>query len=794
MAKKPAYEELEKRVQELEQVEAGLRTAETEMERSQSLLQAALESTADGILVVSMDGSWTSFNQKFIDMWEIPDFIWKAGDDKAALEYIIGVFEAPDEFMSIVGYLYDHPEKESFDTFRVKDGRIFERYSMPQRLGEKIIGRVWSFRDVTRRKLAEEALRESEERFRELAEMLPEVVFETDWDFNLTYANRRAFELFGYSEEDLEEGLNGLDMFIPADRERLEERIARRMRGESSGRTEYQALKKDGSSFPVLFHASSIKSDGELVGLRGIVIDITELKKAEEVLKQEKNRAETYLNIAGVIIMAMDTRGVVTMINRKGCEVLGYDEAEILGKNWFSEFIPERIRREVKPVFKKLINGEVTEFYENPVLTKSGEERLIAWHNTILTNDQGEITGNLSSGEDITQRRQAEEERLILEEQYQQSQKVESLGRLAGGVAHDLNNLLTPILGYSEILMADSEADGKWRKSASEILRAGFRARDLVKQLLAFSRKQTLDYRLVDLSKTVMEFEPLLRRTIREDIEIQVKPSYDISTIMADVGQIEQVIMNLAVNAQDAMKGGGRLTIETSTAELDEKYAATQQGVKQGEYAVLIVSDTGCGMDPGTLKNIFEPFFTTKGEMGTGLGLATVYGIVKQHEGHIQTCSQPGEGTTIEIYLPISREVNPEKNSSGKISSKLKGSETILLVEDDPQVLDFTSIILKRQGYTVLEAESGPEALIVLGNQSEPVDLMLTDVILPGMNGKDLFSRVVEDHPRMKVLFMSGYTDDVIAHHGVLDEGVAFIQKPFASQALSIKLREVLDK
>ena len=794
MAKKPAYEELEKRVQELEQVEAGLRTAETEMERSQSLLQAALESTADGILVVSMDGSWTSFNQKFIDMWEIPDFIWKAGDDKAALEYIIGVFEEPDEFMSIVGYLYDHPEKESFDTFRVKDGRIFERYSMPQRLGEKIIGRVWSFRDVTRRKLAEEALRESEERFRELAEMLPEVVFETDWDFNLTYANRRAFELFGYSEADLEEGLNGLDMFIPADRERLEERIARRMRGESSGRTEYQALKKDGSSFPVLFHASSIKSDGELVGLRGIVIDITELKKAEEVLKQEKNRAETYLNIAGVIILAMDTRGIVTMINRKGCEVLGYDEGEILGKNWFSEFIPERIRREVQPVFKKLINGEVTEFYENPVLTKSGEERLIAWHNTILVNDQGEITGNLSSGEDITLRRQAEEERLILEEQYQQSQKVESLGRLAGGVAHDLNNLLTPILGYSEILMADSEADGKWRKSASEILRAGFRARDLVKQLLAFSRKQTLDYRLVDLSKTVMEFEPLLRRTIREDIEIQVKPSYDISTIMADVGQIEQVIMNLAVNAQDAMKGGGRLTIETSTAELDEKYAATHQGAKQGEYVVLIVSDTGCGMDPGTLKSIFEPFFTTKGEMGTGLGLATVYGIVKQHEGHIQAYSQPGEGTTIEVYLPISREVNPGKNSSGTISAKLKGSETILLVEDDPQVLDFTSIILKRQGYTVLEAESGPEALMVLENQSEPVDLMLTDVILPGMNGKDLFSKVVEDHPRMKVLFMSGYTDDVIAHHGVLDEGVAFIQKPFASQALSIKLREVLDK
>ncbi|MCK5794629.1 MAG: response regulator, partial [Anaerolineales bacterium] len=443
---------------------------------------------------------------------------------------------------------------------------------------------------------------------------------------------------------------------------------------------------------------------------------------------------------------------------------------------------------------KKLLKGEITEFYENPVVTKSGEERLIAWHNTVLTNDKGEGTGNLSSGEDITDRGKAEAERIKLEEQYQQAQKVESLGRLAGGVAHDLNNLLTPILGYSEILLADIDADGKWRKSVNEIMRAGFRARDLVKQLLAFGRKQTLDYRLVDLNKIVMGFEPLLRRTIREDIEIKVSQSYDICTIMVDVGQIEQIIMNLAVNAQDAMTGGGGLTIETATAELDEKYAATHQDARQGEYVVLIVSDTGCGMNKKTLKNIFEPFFTTKGDMGTGLGLATVYGIVKQHDGNIQANSQPGKGTTIEVYLPISREAKTEEKSSGGISGNLKGTETILVVEDDLQVRSFTNIILNRHGYTVLEAGSGPEALTVLEAQAKPVDLMLTDVILPGMNGKDLFARVAEENPRMKVLFMSGYTDDVIAQHGVLDEDVVFIQKPFAGQALAIKLREVLDK
>jgi PAS domain S-box-containing protein len=796
MQKKPTYEELVQRVRELEKVENELRKTSAEISESQSSLESSLESTADGILVVAKNGSWSKFNQKFIDMWNIPDFIWEKGDDKAALEYIIGVFENPDEFMATVNYLYDNPEKESFDTFKIKDGRIFERYSVPQRMGEKIVGRVWSFRDVTRQKRAEEALRESEERFRELAEMLPEVVFETDWDLKLTYANRRAYELFGYTEEDLVNGLNGFDMFIPEDRKRLEERIARRLKGESSGRIEYQALKKDGTSFPVLFHASSIKKEGVLVGLRGIVIDITDIKNTEEGLKQAKERAETYLNIAGVIMVALDLEGNVAMINRKGCEVLGYDEADILGKNWFSSFVPESTGKQVKSVFESLLKGDITEFYENPVLTRDGSERLIAWHNTVIKDNRGEIAGNLSSGEDITDRRQAEVERARLEEQYQQVQKVESLGRLAGGVAHDLNNLLTPILGYGEILLADTTADEKWQKSVNEIVRAGFRARDLVRQLLAFGRKQNLDYRMVDLNKTVTAFEPLLRRTIREDIEIRIISSYDICTIMADVGQIEQVIMNLAVNAQDAMKGGGCLTFKISTVDLDGKHAAEHQEAKKGEYALLSVNDTGCGMDKETLKNLFEPFFTTKGEMGTGLGLATVYGIVKQHDGYIQAYSKPGKGTTMEIYLPISREKYDEKQSSitSKTAGRLKGSETILLVEDDIQVRNFSSIILKRLGYTVLEAGSAPEALAVLGSETEPVDMLLTDVILPGMNGKDLYARVVKKYPEMKVLYMSGYTDDVIAHHGVMDEGVAFIQKPFAGQALTIMVREVLDK
>ena len=326
-----------------------------------------------------------------------------------------------------------------------------------------------------------------------------------------------------------------------------------------------------------------------------------------------------------------------------------------------------------------------------------------------------------------------------------------------------------------------------------EILKAGFRARDLVRQLLAFSRKQTLEYRVVDMNEALTGFDKLLRRTIREDIKIEIIPSTDIRAVMADIGQIEQVIMNLAVNAQDAMPEGGRLTIETATVDLDEEYAATHPGVKPGAYVMLAISDTGCGMDDKTRGQVFEPFFSTKGKLGTGLGLSTVYGIIKQHGGNVWIYSEPGMGTTIKVYLPVSGEAHVEEETSEKTAADPKGFETILLVEDDKLVRDLAHSILKRQGYTVLVAEDGPEALTVLEAHDDPVDLLLTDVVMPEMNGRDLFDKVAEKHPDTKVLYMSGYTDNVIAHRGVLDEGTAFIQKPFNVQALAAKVREVLD-
>ena len=356
-----------------------------------------------------------------------------------------------------------------------------------------------------------------------------------------------------------------------------------------------------------------------------------------------------------------------------------------------------------------------------------------------------------------------------------------------------MNNLLSPILGYSELLMDDLEPEDIRRESVSEILQAGFRARDLVRQLLAFSRKQTLEYKPVNINAAVTGFKSLLRRTIREDIEIRISSSPDICTVMADIGQIEQVLMNLAVNAADAMPKGGILSIETALVYLDKNYAELHEDAVSGEYVMMAVSDNGSGMDQDTVQHIFEPFFSTKGTQGTGLGLATVYGIIKQHGGNIWVYSEPGIGTTFKIYLPASEEAHIQQKIDRQITTDLTGTQNILLVEDNEQVRTLALTILKRLGYTVFSAKSGLHALQVLEECNTHIHLLLTDVIMPEMNGKELFSKIAQIHPDLKVLYMSGYTGNVIAHHGILNEGINYIQKPFSVHGLASKVREVLD-
>lgn len=527
-----------------------------------------------------------------------------------------------------------------------------------------------------------------------------------------------------------------------------------------------------------------LRTIGEIISQR------LESRRAEDALLESENKYRNiYENAQIGLFRTRLSDGLFLEANPRLVEMFGFDSREeFIGRVRAADLYagPETRARMIAVLEDK---GEIRN-YDTRFKGKDGSIRWLRFSGT-LHEEGGYLEGVAA---DITENKQSEAENIRLEEQYRQAQKVEAIGRLAGGVAHDMNNLLTPILGYGEMLMADFGPDDRRRLSVKQIVQAGYRCRDLVRQLLAFGRKQNLDYAPLDINKAIEGFEKLLRRTIREDITLDIIPASGVRTINADIGQIEQVIMNLAVNAQDAMPDGGRLTLETAMVEIDEKHAAVRPGTGAGQYVMLAISDNGCGMDDEVREHIFEPFFSTKGVAGTGLGLATVYGIVKQHGGNIWVYSEPGTGTIFKIYLPVSEEASLGKKSSEEPPQDLRGCETLLLVEDNKQVRDLGNDLLKQKGYTVLVAENGAEALRVLSSHPGPVHLLLTDVIMPGMNGKELFARAAAQHPDLKVLYMSGYTDSVIAHHGILDEGIQLIQKPFTVHGLATRVREVLEK
>ncbi len=410
---------------------------------------------------------------------------------------------------------------------------------------------------------------------------------------------------------------------------------------------------------------------------------------------------------------------------------------------------------------------------------------------------KGQMDGNLimRAIRYATERKRAEKEKGVLEEQLRQSQKMEAIGSLAGGIAHDFNNLLTIIKGYSQLSLLELKEDNSVKKNIEEIKRATDRASDLVRQLLAFSRSQILDMKILDLNTTLRNVDKMLRRITGENIELVTLLAEDLGRVKSDSGWIEQVIMNLAVNARDAMPSGGKLIIETANVELDEAYARRHAAVIPGRYVMVAVSDTGVGMTPEIRERIFEPFFTTKEKgKGTGLGLSTVYGIVKQSNGNLWVYSEPGHGTSFKIYLPRVDEPLEEEKEKVAVGKLARGNETILVVEDDEQVRNVAVRILSGQGYKMLEASQGDDAFLICAEHSGPIHLLVTDVVMPKMSGCELVKRISSIRPEIKVLYMSGYTDSVITYNGILEEGVKFIQKPFTIDALAAKVCEVLGK
>jgi len=511
------------------------------------------------------------------------------------------------------------------------------------------------------------------------------------------------------------------------------------------------------------------------------------LRAAQEGLLRSESNFRSLVTNAPYGICRCDARGHLVDANPALVTSLGYDSAaDLIGRNlstlyadgqqWF--VLADQLRTQ------ESFEGLTAEWTR-----KDGSITAVRLSGRAIRDERKNVTFEIFT-EDVTERR-------ALEQQLRQAQKMEAIGRLAGGIAHDFNNLLMVISGYSEFLLDRLGPDQALRGPAKEISSAAERATSLTRQLLAFSRKQMLTPKVIDLNAVVTENLKMLTRLIGEDIDLVMIPGAELGPVKADPGQIEQVILNLAVNARDAMPQGGRLTIETANVTLDESYARLHAPVQPGDYTMLVITDTGIGMDTETQSRIFEPFFTTKGTKGTGLGLSTVYGIVKQSGGYIWVYSEPGRGTSFKVYMPhvTAEEVAAvEKPAAPAVVPLETARETILVVEDEVNLRRLTRQFLENQGYTVLEAADGAEAVQICVAHQGIIHLLLTDVIMPGMNGRELAHRVSEIRPNMKVLYMSGYTENAIGHNGTLDAGITLLQKPFTLHALKAKVREVIDK
>jgi len=617
-----------------------------------------------------------------------------------------------------------------------------------------------------------------------IAEGTTDAVFVKDLDGRYLMINSAGARFLGRKVEEVI-GKKDLELFVPEvgraimkrDREVIEggETKTYEEFGTAAGATRLYLATKGPFRDP----------GGRVVGLLGICRDITDRKRAEEEIRQSQQKLRMHIEHTPLAVVEWDVEFRVSAWNPSAERIFGYTREEAIGRH-ASFIVPQRFREHVDQVWKQLLEQKGGARSTNDNTTKDRRTISCEWYNTPLIDDSGRVLGVASLVQDVT-------ERVTLEDRLRQSQKMEAIGRLAGGVAHDFNNLLTVILGYTQIL-ADGVPAGRLAESTAQIKSAADRAAGITRQLLAFSRKQVLSPRIIDLNDVMLNLDSLLRRLIGEDIEVHTVLSSDLGSVKADPGQIEQVIMNLALNARDAMPNGGKLRLETANVELDGTFAQEHQPIGPGSYVMLAVSDTGTGMTPEVQARIFEPFFTTKEVgKGTGLGLSTVYGIIKQSGGYIWVYSEPGLGTTFKIYFPRVEQTAHMLDTDQRTSIAFRGAETILLVEDDPQLRQLTSSVLAHCGYKMLVADSPEEGLAISNENHSAIQLVITDVVMPAMNGRQLAEQILKISPNTKILYISGYTNNAIAHYGVLEEGIWFLPKPFTLSALVSKVREVLD-
>jgi PAS domain S-box-containing protein len=949
-----------------------------------SLLRATFESTADGILVVGRDGRVSAYNHRFVQMWQLPDSVLASGDDQQLLDYAMGQLKDPDGFVRKVQELYGRPEAESFDVLEFRDGRVFERQTQPQRLGVDVVGRVWSFRDVTVRRRAEAALRASEERYRAFISQSGEGI----WRFELEHPipvglpeDAQVDQLYDYgyvaecndvmarqiAAQAAHElvGTRLLEMFDRADPQN--EGVLRAFIRSGYRLTDVESHRRDRRGRPRVFlnNIVGLVEHGFLVRAWGSRRDVTERKRAErvqaatyrisEAANAHGNLDDLYASIHRIVADLMPARnfyvalldaaqrrlvfpyfvdeidtnfdpkplgkglteyvlrteepllatpdvyerllraGEVELVGAPSIDWLGVplrgvagtfgalvvqsygegvrygeeekrilqfvstqvaqaierkaaDEALRQAEERYRTFIEQStegvfriehegvavdlpVEQQIDAIYatariaecndamahmyglnqaRELIGKRLADLHDllDPVNRQFMEAFVRGGYRLVdaetherdhdgriryfLNNTVGFVADGMLVRAWGTQREVTERRRL--EDQLRQAQKMEAVGRLAGGIAHDFNNILTAILGTTQLIQRDlPDAYPELKGDVEEIRKAATRAADLTRQLLAYSRRQVLAPKVLDVNAIVAGLNGMLRRLIGEDIRLETRLDAGIPAVKADPSQLEQVLLNLAVNARDAMPRGGAVTIGTTTGSLAAGALAPQVPEQSGRFVVLSVTDTGTGMSAETRAHLFEPFYTTKEVgKGTGLGLATVYGIVKQSGGYIIVDSELGHGTSIRIYLPVVAEQVPAPEPPVP-PREWRGTETLLLVEDEEGVRTFARRALEDSGYQVLMAASGADAMDLARRHSGPIHLLLTDVVMPGLSGRELAEQLVAERPDVRVIFTSGYTDDETVRHGVREAETAFLQKPFTPEQLGRRIREVLD-
>ncbi len=688
------------------------------IEESLSLHQATLESTTDGILVVDLDGKWTSFNQKFIEMWQIPNAIRQSRDGKKALEFALARLKDPQGFISKVKALYHQTDKDSFDFLEFKDGRIIERYSHPQRIGKKIVGRVWSFRDVTTRRLAEDALYWSEKELSLMNRISNVFLTASDEEMYLEVlkivleALESPYGVFGYIDE------NGA-LVCPSMTRDVGEQC--------------QVPNKD-----IVFHRKDL----------GGIWSQTLTEKKSLFLNRPFSVPAGHIKVTRVLTVPIIYQNKAIGNFLVGNKVTDYTERD--------KCLLENIAHHIAPVLAARLQREA-------------QERA---------------------------RRRTEIEKDEMQAQLLQSQKMEAIGRLTGGIAHDFNNLLTVIQGYTELLMLGLGRDDPSYEKLNNIHQATTRASELTRQLLLFGRKKKSQVESLDLNSIVKDMLTMIKRVIGEDVVIKTELADNPQSILGDKSSIEQVIMNIAINARDAMPKGGMLKIQTENVILDEDYVQIKFGSRLGRFVRLVISDTGVGMDKETKERLFEPFFTTKDiGKGTGLGLSVVYGVVKQHDGWIYVYSELGQGTVFQIYLPVNTAKSViEKRKKTSILKYQGCQERILLVEDEKKVRELLTEVLQQNNYLVFPAVTVKEAREVFQQEKGRFDLVFSDTILPDGTGLELVDWILKQKPEFPVLMSSGYSDARVHHSPLKDADLPFLPKPYSINSLLKNLRDILDK